>query len=145
MVLLPSNLGFLFLSRCLIFKVQFAILNRCLSQTAQRVYHIPFAFVNTFFEVFSIFFKIFSSSSYQPFLPLPFGSPQKARLYYHLFSLLSTVFYNLFWMFCTNSDLSVLLAGRFCVLQLKSHYILCVVGVLLCFNQIQPHTKNGSF
>ena len=49
MVLLPSNLGFLFLSRCLIFKVQSL---SSLEDSSTSISHI-LAVVNTFLKVFS--------------------------------------------------------------------------------------------
>ena len=116
MVLLPSNLGFLFLSRCLIFKVQF----RCLFQDSSKSIPYILFLVNTFSKLFSSFlYRLFSH-------PLRYPS-KNACIYYHLFSLLSTVFYNFFWQFCTNSDLSVLSSGCFCALCLKHHHILYVI------------------
>ena len=99
MVFLPSNLGFLFLSRCLIFKVQSL---SSLEDSSTSISHI-LAVVNTFL-------KVFSKKFFDFFVSLPSGLPSR-KLAYHITSFklcqqFSTSFFNfsqILRCFCTRS------------------------------------------
>ena len=90
MVSLPSNLGFLFLSRCLIFKVQ-SLSSKTLSRRQLKEYIILFFVCQYFFESF---FNFFAST----FL-LCFRSLASARIYYHFAQEMSRVFGHFFESF----------------------------------------------
>ena len=85
MVFLPSNLGFLFLSRCLIFKVQSPASLEDSSKSISYIYSL----VNTFLKSFSSFlYRLFSSLS---------SFRGKACIYYHFPFSLSTTFQHFLW------------------------------------------------
>ena len=84
MVFLPSNLGFLFLSRCLIFKVQSLSSQSSLLEDSSKSVSHSFSFVNTFLKVFSTFFV-------STFLKC-FRSLASACIYYHIAQEKSSLF-----------------------------------------------------
>ena len=82
-------------------------------------------FVNTFFESFLRFFKPFFFHRFLTFFSLFPGLPLRARIYYHLHPLLSTLFTNFFVTFALYLSLSLRVPGRFCVQAAMVHYMLC--------------------
>ena len=99
MVSLPSNLGFLFLSRCLIFKVQ----SLALSRGQLKEYIILFSLCQYFFESFLRFFQTFFLSPFLDFFLALSGSSLESSYILSPPSPFVNTFYKLFCNFCTIS------------------------------------------
>ena len=111
MVFLPSNLGFLFLSRCLIFKVQSL---SSLEDSSTSISHI-LAVVNTFLKVFSKNFLTFFACL----------SCCRGKLAYNITSfLLCQQFFETFFKFFQKSaSLRTLIRVFLCVCFIYALYI----------------------
>ena len=96
---LPSNLGFLFLSRCLIFKVQ----SLTLSRGQLKEYIILFSLCQYFFESFLRFFQTFFLSLFLDFFLALSGSSLESSYILSPPSPFVNTFYKLFCNFCTIS------------------------------------------
>ena len=140
MVSYPSNLGFLFLSRCLIFKVQ----SLTLSRGQLKEYIILFSLCQYFFESFLRFFQTFFLSPFLDFFLALSGSSLESSYILSPPSPFVNTFYKLFCNFCTISfPFSTRSRAFLCVGGNGALYIVPVarLAVFNLYVGIAVHTK----